>query len=73
MDEYQRLKKQYEEAREDQCMGLAQEIIDLIIPAKLLSARDCAEYEDHDCIVVWSSGAQEQIAAVIAKGKPSSC
>lgn len=40
----------------------AQEIIDQIIESGLCHA-ECCINEHHDCMVVWSSGAKEQIAA----------
>jgi hypothetical protein len=45
---------------------VAQEVIDLIISGTLLHAT-CAEDAAHGCVVVWSSGAQEQIGAHLAK------
>ena len=47
-----------------QYMNAAQEIIDLIIKSNLLHAT-CVENEDHGCLVVWSSGAQGQLAAYL--------
>jgi hypothetical protein len=44
---------------------VAQEVIDLIISGKLLHAT-CAEDANHGCVVVWSSGANEQIGAHLA-------
>ena len=72
MSEYERMKQQCDESVAKRCDELAQDIIDKIIEGGLLHAT-CAEDKDHGCLVVWSSGAQEQIAAIIAKGKPSFC
>ena len=72
MTEYERIKQQRDEAVSKRCDELAQEVIDKIIEGGLIHAT-CSEDENHGCLVVWSSGAQEQIAAIIAKGKPSSC
>jgi hypothetical protein len=43
---------------------VADQIVNAIIVGKLLHA-ECSENKDHGCIVVWSSQAQEQIAALI--------
>jgi len=72
MTEYERMKQQRDESIAKRCDELAQEVIDKIIEGGLIKAT-CAENEQHGCLVAWSSGAQEQIAAIIAKGKPSSC
>ena len=72
MTEYEKMKQQRDEAVEKRCDELAQEVIDKIIEGGLFKAT-CSEDENHGCLVVWSSGAQEQIAAIIAKGRPSSC
>lgn len=41
-------------------------IIDRIIAGKLMHA-SCAHDRDHECIVVWSSGAVEQLNALVAE------
>jgi NMD protein affecting ribosome stability and mRNA decay len=43
----------------------AQELIESIISGLLHAT--CAENEAHGCVIVWSSGAQEQIAAHLVK------
>lgn len=45
-------------------MEVAQELIDMIIDGVLLSS-SCVEDDNHGCLVVWSSQAQEQIATHI--------
>jgi len=72
MTEYERMKQQRDEAIATRCDELAQEVIDKVIEGGLIKAT-CSEDREHGCLVVWSSGAQEQIAAIIAKCKPSSC
>ncbi len=52
--------------KEGRYFEIAQEVIDLIISGQLLQPM-CAEDAAHGCVVVWSSGAQEQIAAHLAK------
>ena len=42
----------------------AQRVIDTIISGNLVHA-ECAHNEHHNCILVWSSGAVEQIEAVL--------
>jgi hypothetical protein len=44
----------------------AQEVIDLIISGGLLHA-ECVEDSKHNSLIVWSSGAAEQIGAHLAK------
>jgi hypothetical protein len=72
MNEYKRMKQQVEESIAKRCDELAEEVIDKIIEGGLIKAT-CAEDKEHECVVMWSSGAQEQIAAIIANGRPSSC
>jgi len=43
---------------------IGQSIIDSIIASKLLSAHCATEPRDHTCIIVWSSGAEEQLSAL---------
>jgi hypothetical protein len=69
---YERMKQQSDDVVAKRCDQLAQQIIDACIESVLFRAV-CSENENHDCVVIWSSGAKEQIAAIIAKGKPSRC
>lgn len=46
-------------------MNIGQQIIDGIIAAKLCNPQ-CAENPAHPCIIIWSSGAAEQIDAMVA-------
>lgn len=46
-------------------MNIGQKIIDAIISGGLLRA-ECAECDNHQCVVIWSSGAAEQIEALVA-------
>lgn len=45
----------------------AQELMGILIESGLFHAQ-CAEDKDHPCVVVWSSGAQGQIAAWLREG-----
>ena len=47
---------------EGRFLDVAQEVIDLVIESGLCHA-ECAHDKEHGCVVVWSSGAQGQIAA----------
>ena len=47
-------------------MEVAEEIVGLIIGGGLCSA-ECAHDKEHGCVIVWSSGTQEQIGAHIRK------
>ena len=49
-------------------MNIGQKIIDAIISGGLLHA-ECAECANHQCVVVWSSGAAEQIDALVASAQ----
>lgn len=49
---------------------IGQQIIDLIIKGTLCHAK-CAQDESHGCVVVWSSGADEQIDGAVAAAKTS--
>ena len=49
-------------------MSIGQKIIDAIISGKLIHA-ECAECANHQCVVVWSSGAAEQIEAIVASAQ----
>jgi hypothetical protein len=44
--------------------SLGDQIIEQIIKGGLMSAQ-CAEDQNHPCIIVWSSGAAEQIEAIV--------
>jgi hypothetical protein len=46
-------------------MSIGTEVIDAIIRGGLCHAQ-CATNSDHGCVVVWSSGAAEQIEALVA-------
>jgi hypothetical protein len=43
---------------------LGQHIIDEVIKGNLFTAV-CAESDQHNCIIVWSSGAAEQLEAIV--------
>lgn len=47
---------------------VGQKIIDLIIKGTLCHAK-CAQDESHGCVVVWSSGADEQLDAIAAEAR----
>lgn len=46
-------------------MSIGHDIIDTIIKGGLCTAT-CAEHDEHSCVIVWSSGAAEQIEAMFA-------
>jgi len=46
--------------------SIGYQIIDRIISGKLLYAM-CTTDDSHGCMVVWSSGAQEQLDALVAE------
>lgn len=49
-------------------MNVGDFILDQIVMSRLFSPT-CAENDDHACIIVWSSGAAEQLEAIYEKAK----
>ncbi len=49
-------------------MDVGNFILDQIVMSKLFSPM-CSESDEHACIVVWSSGAAEQLDAIYEKAK----
>lgn len=51
--------------------SIGEKIIDAIIRGGLCHA-ECAAEKDHPCVVVWSSGAADQIDAIISESRGGS-
>jgi uncharacterized protein (DUF1786 family) len=51
-------------------MTIGERIIDEIIKGTLLTGK-CAHDDEHGCVIVWSSGAAEQIEAISQSGQQS--